>query len=142
MRISIAAIVLAGVAAVGAWGATIAAQGSSINDGIYTADQAKRGAPVYNSACGSCHGSALEGGEMAPPLTGAEFDANWNGVTVGDLFDRIRKTMPPDKPGSMSREDTADLLAYMLSINKYPTGSGELSNDVALLKQIKIEAAR
>ena len=68
---------------------------------------------LYASKCASCHGDQLTGGEMAPPLAGPEFMSNWNGLTAGDLFDRIRTTMPANKPGSLSREANADILAYM-----------------------------
>ncbi|PYR94394.1 MAG: class I cytochrome c, partial [Acidobacteria bacterium] len=36
---------------------------------------------------------------MTPALTGGAFMANWDGLTVGDLFDRIRISMPADRPG-------------------------------------------
>src|SRR2546426_4970955 len=54
-----------------------------------------RSEPIYRKECAACHGDMLTGGESAPPLTGAAFLANWSGLTMGDLFDRIRKTMPP-----------------------------------------------
>src|SRR6185369_14585331 len=66
----------------------------SVWDGVYTSAQAERGAALYANNCASCHGSALGGGESAPPLTGGEFSSNWYGLTVGDLFERIRITMP------------------------------------------------
>src|SRR2546430_16270645 len=66
----------------------------SVWDGVYTEEQAKRGEPVYQKECAACHGAMMTGGESAPPLTGGGFQANWNGLTLGDLFDRIRKTMP------------------------------------------------
>ncbi len=84
----------------------------SVWDGVYTSDQAKRGSALYANACASCHGSALNGGESAPPLTGGEFFSNWDGLTVGDLFDRIRVSMPADNPGKLTREQDADILAY------------------------------
>ena len=57
----------------------------SVWEGVYTNDQAKRGQPLYSQYCGACHGDTLGGGESAPPLAGAEFLSNWNGLTVGDL---------------------------------------------------------
>ena len=65
----------------------------SVWDGVYTEEQSKRGETVYQKECASCHGASLGGGESAPPLTGGAFLSNWNGLTLGDLFDRIRKTM-------------------------------------------------
>src|SRR6266699_6232911 len=81
-----------------------AAESRSVWDGVYTEEQAKRGEPIYRKECASCHGEMLTGGESAPPLTGGAFLANWNGLTVGDLFDRIRKTMPQSAPGRLTSQ--------------------------------------
>lgn len=114
----------------------------SVWDGVYTNEQAKRGEGLYARECASCHGDLLTGGEQAPPLAGGEFLANWNGLTVGDLFDRIRKTMPMNKPGKLSREVNADILAYILAVNKFPAGNTELSSNTEMLKQIRLEAEK
>jgi len=126
-------------------GLTLAALGQtprSVWDGVYTAEQAERGAALYSMECASCHGLALNGGEMAPALTGGEFLSNWSGLTVGDLFDRIRQSMPADRPGSLNREKNADILAHILSMNQFPAGTMELDQRVDFLKQIRIEATR
>jgi S-disulfanyl-L-cysteine oxidoreductase SoxD len=111
-------------------------------DGVYTREQAQRGQPLYKQYCASCHGDNLEGIEMAPALTGGEFLDQWAGQTMGDLFERIRATMPRDKPGRLSRDINADITAYMLSFNQFPAGEAELSRDTQVLKQIRIEAAK
>jgi S-disulfanyl-L-cysteine oxidoreductase SoxD len=108
-------------------------------DGVFTEAQAKRGQPLYNQHCASCHGDMLTGGEMAPPLAGGDFLSNWNGLTMGDLFERIRKSMPATRPGSLSREANADITAYMLSVNSFPAGAKELSTSTEALKQIRID---
>lgn len=114
----------------------------SVWDGVYTADQAKRGADLYADQCSSCHGLALNGGEMAPPLTGGEFMSNWNGLTVGDLFDRIRTTMPADAPGKLNRDKTADILSHILAVNMFPAGKTELPRQSEVLKDIRFEAQK
>ena len=114
----------------------------SVWDGIYSTEQAKRGQALYNAQCASCHGDTLAGGESAPPLTGGEFLSNWNGLTVGDLFDRTRATMPQSKPGSLSREANAQILAYVLSRNEFPAGKADLPQASEVLKEIKIEAVK
>jgi len=114
----------------------------SVWDGVYTEDQAKRGGALYKQWCASCHGPELEGGEMAPGLVGGGFTSNWNGLTVGDIFDRTRTTMPQDSPGALSREQVADVTSFILSMNKFPTGSVELSTQSEMLKQIKFEATK
>ncbi len=114
----------------------------SVWDGVYTEEQAGRGKTVYNRECASCHGDALMGGEEAPPLAGDAFLADWNGLTVGDLFDRIRRSMPQDNPGRLSRQQDTDILAYMLAANRFPAGKTELESQGAALKQIRFEAAK
>jgi mono/diheme cytochrome c family protein len=114
----------------------------SVWDGVYTEEQAKRGEAVYQKECAACHGAELTGGESAPPLTGGVFQANWNGLTLGDLFDRIRKTMPLSKPNSLARQQVADVLAFMLSINKFPAGKTELYRQSEMLKEIRFETKK
>ncbi len=119
------------------------AQGSrSVWDGVYTDEQARRGEAVSNEQCARCHGQALSGGEEAPPLAGAGFVSNWNGLTMGDLFERVRTTMPSDAPGKLTRQQNADVLAYLLSLNKFPTGKTELDRQTEVLKQIRFEATK
>ncbi len=114
----------------------------SVWDGVYTDEQAKRGEAVYRQFCTACHGAALTGGEAAGPLTGAQFTANWNGVTVGDLFERIKISMPLDRPGVLTRQQNADVLAFVLSANKFPVGKTELARQSEYLKQIKFEVTK
>ena len=114
----------------------------SVWDGVYTEEQAKRGGAVYRQWCASCHGSELEGGEMAPGLVGGGFTSNWNGLTVADIFDRTKTTMPQDSPGALSREQVADVTAFVLSMNKFPAGTTELATQSEMLKQIKFEATK
>lgn len=110
--------------------------------GVYTDEQAKRGETAYRQECSNCHGPELEGADMTPPLVGGAFTANWNDLSVGDLFERIRTTMPLDKPGRLSRQQNADVIAFLLKANNWPAGSTELSRESGVLKQIRIQATR
>ncbi len=121
---------------------TAAAASRTVWDGVYTEEQAKRGEPIYRKECAACHGDMLTGGESSPPLTGGAFLANWNGLTMGDLFDRIRKTMPQSAPGRLTRQQDADILAFMLSVNKFPAGKTELYRQLEMLKEIRFEAMK
>jgi cytochrome c5 len=111
-------------------------------DGVYTEEQAKRGEALYRQFCSLCHGEALLGREMASPLTGPAFNSNWNGVTLGDLMERMRVTMPQDRPGSLSRQHNADLLAYILSVSRFPGGKTELARQTEILNTIRFVATR
>ena len=139
MRVRIVAI--AGLIVTGGFYLKVHAQSGdrSVWDGVYTDAQATRGKPLYAKECAKCHGEELTGGEEAPPLAGDAFLSNWNGLSVGDLFERIRKSMPQQAPGSLSRQTNADILAFMLSVNHYPAGKSELQTQTEILKQIKIE---
>jgi cytochrome c len=117
-------------------------QPKSVWDGVYTEEQAKRGELVYRKECAACHGEQLTGGESAPPLTGGAFLSNWNGLTLGDLFDRIKKTMPQTAPGKLSRQQNADILAFMLSMNKFPAGKTELYRQSEMLKEIRFDSEK
>jgi S-disulfanyl-L-cysteine oxidoreductase SoxD len=123
-------------------GAATTTGGKSIWDGVYTEEQAKRGGPLYAEYCASCHGPELMGGEMAPPLATGDFLSGWDGLTVGELFERIRISMPQNAPGSLSGAQNADILAFMFAANKFPAGQTELSNSAMMLKAIKFEVKK
>ena len=115
------------------------APGLSVLTGAYTDEQAKRGEAVSNKLCVSCHGPDLSGGEAGPTLVGAEFLATWASLTAAAFYDRVHATMPADAPGTMTPQQTSDVTAYVLKLNKYPAGSTELPTDLAALEKIIIE---
>ncbi len=118
------------------------ASSRSVWEGVYTPEQAKRGEALYAEHCGSCHGVALEGGEMAPPLAGGAFNANWNGLSMGDLFERTRISMPASSPGSLTRPQYTDILAFMLSSGSFPEGKSELPRETEALKEIGFQSQK
>jgi mono/diheme cytochrome c family protein len=144
MKLKIAATVLIPFAALFVLRSTVHAQPptKSIWDGVYSEEQSTRGKGLYSENCASCHGGELTGGEMAPPLAGGEFMAGWDGLTIGDLFERIRISMPQNAPGSLSGQQNADILAFMFSANKFPAGTTELPKEAGILKQIKFEVKK
>jgi quinoprotein glucose dehydrogenase len=115
---------------------------ASVWDGVYSEEQARRGQAQYQQQCGACHGPTLAGLEMAPALAGLEFLDKWSSQTVGDLYQRIRTTMPLGKAGRLSPEVNSDITAYILSVNNFPGGKTELPHDPLLLRPIRIEATR
>ena len=144
MKVQFLATAIIGFFAAGAFYSALRAQSPSRNvwDGVYTEEQSKRGQPLYTQHCASCHGDSMGGGESAPALAGGDFLSNWNGLTLGDLFERIRTTMPASKPGTLSREVNADILAYMLTVNQFPAGKTELPRATEVLKDIRIDATK
>lgn len=128
-------------------GVLVGAQGpaqKSVWTGVYSQKQAAAGKELYLKHCASCHGEALEGkfisDSSAPPsLRGERFLTNWSDVSVHDLLDRVRTTMPTDAPGSLKDREYLDILAFLLEQNAFPSGSDPLPADAAALKGIVIK---
>ena len=115
----------------------------SVLDGVYTEEQTTRGASIYVQECASCHGPTLDGvDDKGPPLSGTVFMENWTGLTVGNVFERIRVSMPQDDPGRLASERKVDVLAYMLSVGKFPAGNTELPREAQVLSQIRYESTK
>jgi mono/diheme cytochrome c family protein len=130
-------------------GASHAAQGASASiaqesaqksvwDAVYSDAQAARGQDVYQQECAGCHLDSLGGADMAPAMVGDAFLTAWDDLSVGDLFERIRVSMPQDSPAHLSRQAYIDVVAYLLKANKFPSGPNELVSDLQTIKAIKI----
>jgi len=118
------------------------AQTVSIWDGVFTEDQATRGNNGFAAHCANCHGASLGGTGEAPALAGPRFLSDFDGLSLGDLFDRIRTTMPQDNPASLTRDAYADILAFLLKANGMPAGAKELDRRSEYLKAIGFSAAQ
>jgi mono/diheme cytochrome c family protein len=111
---------------------------SSTRDGVYTPEQAQQGKTIYQNQCGMCHGDALEGQGQNSPLAGSEFLNRWTDQTMADLFMKTIVMMPAMDPGTLSPKETAQVLSYILSANKFPAGKKELPSDPQSLEAIHI----
>jgi len=145
MRFMFVTMALLGITALGAVGARRASAAEPMKsqwDGVYSLEQAKRGDPFYADNCAACHGPDLTGGELAPALIGGDFAANWDGLTLGDIFERIRITMPQNNPGALTRAQKIDVLAFILYKGTYPAGETELPSQTEVLKTISFLATK
>ena len=106
----------------------------SARDGVYTLEQAQRGAAAYARACAECHGATLTNDEGAAPLAGRAFIDAWKPYSAGDLFERMRKTMPTAAPGSLGAREYVDILAQILRANGYPAGNTEMEERADVLR--------
>ena len=120
--------------------AVSARDGTTVNHGVFSAAQSERGKMKYLRTCRECHERNLMGGgyDEIPPIKGEEFLSNWLTWTVGDLFDFIQNEMPPKRKDRVGIEpgDYADILAYILAKNGYPSGQTELLPDFDPLSEI------
>ena len=106
----------------------------SANSGVYSTAQASRGRDLYALKCRSCH--------TPESHTGVIFDNWWGGKLVSDLFEYVIERMPKNEPGTLTPEESADVIAYIFRMNRMPAGNEELSTDVNALRQIRIEKAK
>lgn len=82
-----------------------------------SAARAARGQTAYARTCLSCHGAALQGTQLGPPLTGDTSESRWRGRTPAELLTKIRTTMPPGGAGSVSGASYRAIEAYILQVN-------------------------
>jgi polyvinyl alcohol dehydrogenase (cytochrome) len=105
------------------------AAGRTTRDGVYRADQVEAGRALYAKSCAEgCHGVNLAGGGPTPSLTGPDFLARWSGLSLGELYKRVRTTMPKSAPGSLGDENYVKVIAYLLSANGFPAGKDGLGD--------------
>lgn len=120
--------------------AVSAQEGGTVNNGVFTATQGERGEIKYLRTCRECHERNLMGGgyDDIPPIKGEEFLSNWISWSVGDLFDFIQNEMPPKEKDRVGIEpgDYADILAYILVQNGFPSGQAELPPEFEPLFEI------
>lgn len=123
------ALVVLALGGLGRAAASMPRQTRSLNGGVYTREQADRGAKLYKRFCSECH----------QPDEFKGYLRRWVGLPVSYLYDSVRSTMPQDNPGGLSRKRYADVLTYLFAINGVPTGEQEMGAEVALLDDITIE---
>lgn len=112
------------------------AQGArTVRDGIYTDAQAARGQAIYQKQCVSCHGAKLEG-LQGPPLIADVFVSHWHTQPLSDLAGKIRNTMPAGATGTLTPQQSVDLVAFILKSGGFPAGKTDLAADEATLGKI------
>jgi PQQ-dependent dehydrogenase (s-GDH family) len=105
----------------------------------FTAAQVAAGKTAYNANCAVCHGSTGSNGTFGTPVAGDYFKRMWTGRSVRTFFDRAEKTMPPAAPGSLPKESYASIVAYILDLNGFKSGSAALPAGGAALEKMSIK---
>ena len=135
-------------AACAVWAAAVAvaaaqADGLSLDGGVYSVDQGKRGKAHYDAFCAPCHVGDLSGtlaaDTGAPPLRGAPFMTSMEQKGVAAVFDYIKATMPADDPASLEDAEYVDIFAYLIQANGFPAGARELT--AADLPRLRVRRA-
>jgi mono/diheme cytochrome c family protein len=109
----------------------MAQSSGSTRGGVYSDAQAIRGRDVYLGNCKSCHSPESH--------TGAIFRSSWEGRPLAELFAYVSERMPKNEPGSLSPQENADVVAYLLQLNRMPPGAAEIPADSTAMRSIRIE---
>ncbi len=126
---------------IAAWNLTIFPDGRGLPPGHGSAVEGKL---VYQHYCASCHGANGSGGS-SEELAGAKHGLTeaipdktigtyWPSATT--LFDFVRRSMPPDAPGSLSGDQLYAVCAFLLNLNGIVSESAEMN--AATLAQVKM----
>jgi len=84
----------------------------------------------FRSVCMECHAMGN--------LTNPDFRLQWRGKSAFELFERIRSTMPANKPGTLSQGTYASIVAYLMKVNGMPVGARRVSSDSSALASIRL----
>ncbi|MDO9519403.1 MAG: hypothetical protein Q7L19_04235 [Pseudohongiella sp.] len=89
----------------------------TLNDGIYTAEQAASGKPLFEQNCSTCHN--------------VDFYKNtlntYNGQPVLYFYEAIMAGMPADNPGVLMENEYEDILAHIFMLLGFPPGDQRLT---------------
>jgi len=111
-------------------GSIVSADPRSVNDGVYTEDQADVGETLYKEHCLLCHDKKY----FRPVLK------RWEGQPLSIMFTVMSTSMPESNPGFLSQKEYVDILAYILSLSRYAAGDTELDQAEGALNELMVEA--
>lgn len=100
----------------------------TIADGVYTEAQAASGEALYGEHCLICHDKRY----FRPVLQ------RWDGQPLSMMYLIMSSSMPESNPASLSRDEYTDILAYILSLSRYPSGDTPLSTEGDALEQVMV----
>jgi mono/diheme cytochrome c family protein len=102
--------------------------------GVYTAAQADKGEEIYFGSCVNCHPKGTYAGEG--------FKNNWSGRPLSDLYDWVKTKMPKSDPGTLTPNQSVQVMSYILQQNNMPAGKTPMPADRAVLGTIKIQLGK
>ena len=108
--------------------AGVSAEPRTVNDGVFTKEQAKVGEQLYAEHCMLCHDKKY----FRPVLK------RWDSQPLGIIFTVMSTSMPETNPGFLYEKEYVDILAYILSLSRYAPGDTELDYENGALNEITI----
>lgn len=122
------------------WAAMLSGQTPGPSSVAFTPAQAARGSALYQQRCADCHGEDVngDGNGITPALFGLTFAANWGGLPLSSLVERIQVEATQSKPAGLSRQQQVDVLAFLLQMNEIVAGSSELPADLNALGRVRL----
>lgn len=117
--------------------APLVVNGQQLLQAPYSSVQASNGDTLYQQNCATCHLPDLQGSLEAPALNDTNFRSNWTNRDVNELLDLLRRTMPPQAPGSLDEAGYLQIVAFLLRANNIRESSIELTasdNSVVFLE--------
>lgn len=111
---------------------TAFAEGRTVNDGVYTEQQAEKGETLYAQHCLLCHDKKY----FRPVLQ------RFEGQPIGIMYTVMSASMPESNPGFLTEEEYVDILAYILSLSRYEPGDTELDHNDGALNELMVEARK
>jgi S-disulfanyl-L-cysteine oxidoreductase SoxD len=109
--------------------ATAVAQTTEAKPGLVPAAQAANGENVFKIRCSECHATT--------DFTKSDFARAWDDRPLFELFEKVRSTMPDDKPGTYLPQEYLDVVLYIYKLNGAAEGEGEIKPDEAAMKAVK-----
>lgn len=112
----------------------------SVQDGVYTEEQAARGMETFLArTCNACHGNTMEGTPGGPAIAGFNFSFKWRDKSLDGLLAFMKANMPPGAPGSLSDQEYTDIIAAIIQRSEYPAGADELTPEVLASVQVPVK---
>jgi mono/diheme cytochrome c family protein len=119
----------------------------------YTRQQAERGRLYFYGSCNTCHtadsrtftpddlvaGRGFLNGRglsLLSVVSPDRFAERWR--NVGNLYNKIRLTMPGHDARGLSNAAYVDITAFMLSVNGVPAGGSELTDNVEAMRAMTL----
>jgi polar amino acid transport system substrate-binding protein len=100
---------------------------TSKRNGWYSTDQATVGAKLFEHSCSSCHGAKLEGA-TGPALNGTSWKQRFGGAKLLTVWGEIKGPMAQYAGTTFTRQQSLDILAFLLQQNGLSAGDQPLTD--------------